>query len=606
MRTARHLFLMTFLGCVFLSAVQAQRFTTLLSFDNTIGSAPMGTLVEGPDGNFYGTMSAGGVPNYGTIYKVTPGGAPTKIHEFVGAEGCFPMAGMILAPDGNFYGTTHGKCTLVPAGSVFKMTPGGVVNAIRIFDAATILTGPVTKLLAASDGYLYGTTEGKTPQGVGSHGTIFKVLPSGGSYTTVFSFTSTPAYGNSSELIQGPDGNLYSTFGGGYPPFNQPIGGGGLVLTPGGKVTIFSLTAPTHGYGPVGGMALGPDGNFYATCALSLQPTAGQGTVFRMTPSGTLSEIHAFSGAEGNAPMTTLLPASDGNFYGTTSSGGLNGGGTLFRMTPSGTVTVLQNFGGASGTNPQGLIQASDGALYGVTTGGGANGAGTFFKLSVVPPPPSELDFTHALRVAQIADGASWKTSFQVISLDTIPLSYAMRSWDDNGISLQLPLANGALSGILPAGGVAFLESQGTANDLSQGWAEIAASGPIAVLTIFKQSVPGRPDSEGTVIAAQSGSRILLPFDNTRGYTTGVAVANTNQTQTLDISLQFQLENGLQGSGSMTLGPRAHTAFVVPSNFPVLAGVRGTITFTTPSADLSVLGLRFSPTTSFTSLGQFQ
>jgi uncharacterized repeat protein (TIGR03803 family) len=266
----------------------------------------------------------------------------------------------------------------------------------------------------------------------------------------------------------------------------------------------------------------------------------------------------------------------------------------------------LKNFGGDSGTNPQGLIQGSDGALYGVTSGGGSNGMGTVFKMTIAPPPPSQLDFTNALRIAQIADGSSWQTSFQVINLDTSAVTYAIRFWDDGGNPLQLPLANGALSGTLQAGAVAFAQTAGTASDLSEGWAEVASSGRIAVLTIFKQSVPGRPDSEGTVTGTPSGNRIFLPFDNSNGFVTGVAVANTNQTQPLTISLLFQLENGFQGTGTLMLSAREHMAFVLPVNYPPLAGLRGSIEFTASSPDITVVGLRFSPTLSFTSLGQFQ
>ena len=155
-------------------------------------------------------------------------------------------------------------------------------------------------------------------------------------------------------------------------------------------------------------------------------------------------------------------------------------------------------------------------------------------------------------------------------------------------------------------GGTAFAETPGTASALTQGWANVAGSGRIGVLTIFRQSVPGRPDSEGTVTGVQSGNRVFLPFDNTNGYVTGVAVANTNATQTLFVSMMFQTDSGSTATGSLPLPPHGHMAFVLTSMFPTLAGFRGSIEFTASTPDIAVVGLRFSPTNSFTSLGVFQ
>ena len=129
--------------------------------------------------------------------------------------------------------------------------------------------------------------------------------------------------------------------------------------------------------------------------------------------------------------------------------------------------------------------------------------------------------FANALRIAQIVDGASWKTSFQVLNLDQSPVTYSFQCWDDNGNPLPLPIVNGspeAFSGTLAVGGTAFAETPGTSVSLAQGGAEVASSGNIGVLAIFRQSVSGSPDSEGSVTGMQSGSRVFLPFDNLRQY----------------------------------------------------------------------------------------
>src|SRR5579871_3114000 len=93
-----------------------------------------------------------------------------------------------------------------------------------------------------------------------------------------------------------------------------------------------------------------------------------------------LTTLHTFTGADGFAPVASLLQASDGNFYGTTSGGGANGKGTLFVITPAGAFTSLHSFTGADGSDPEaGLTQAPNGYLYGTTQWGGAIGDGTTF-----------------------------------------------------------------------------------------------------------------------------------------------------------------------------------------------------------------------------------
>ena len=118
--------------------------------------------------------------------------------------------------------------------------------------------------------------------------------------------------------------------------------------------------------------------------------------------------------------------------------------------------------------------------------------------------------------------------------------------------------------------------------------------------------IPGRPDSEGTVTGVVSGSRVVVPFDNTQGFITGFAVANTNPNQSLTITLLFQFDNGAQTSGALVLGPHAHMAFTLPSMFPAVTGGRGSVVLTAATPDITAVVLRFSPNGSFTTLGSFQ
>jgi uncharacterized repeat protein (TIGR03803 family) len=136
----------------------------------------------------------------------------------------------------------------------------------------------------------------------------------------------------------------------------------------------------------------GSDGNFYGTTFQSGAPYGDFGTIFKITPSGSLTTLYSFCAligcTDGANPDAPLIQATDGNFYGTTQFGGAYNGGTVFQITPEGTLTTLYSFcaqpGCTDGQAPYaGLLEGSDGNLYGTTYQGGAAGMGTIFKLSV-------------------------------------------------------------------------------------------------------------------------------------------------------------------------------------------------------------------------------
>jgi uncharacterized repeat protein (TIGR03803 family) len=319
-------------------ASPAQILTTLHSFDGTDGSLPAAGLVQASDGNLYGTTQFGGANcapyGCGTVLKITPSGTLTTLLSFDGADGGDPVAGLVQASDGNFYGTTYlGGAN--DAGTVFKITPSGTLTTLYSFCSQPNCTdgeNPAAGLVQASDGNFYGTTY---LGGANGDGTVFKITPSG-TLTTLYNFC---AQGGCAD--------------GAYP---------------------------------VAGLVQGTDGNFYGTTGLG--GADGDGTVFKITRSGTLTTLHSFDGNDGVEPFAGLVQGTDGNLYGTTEFGGANGDGTVFKITPSGTLTTPYNFcsqsGCADGEIPvAGLVQASDGNFYGTTKFGGANGNGTVFKLSV-------------------------------------------------------------------------------------------------------------------------------------------------------------------------------------------------------------------------------
>ena len=215
-----------------------------------------------------------------------------------------------------------------------------------------------------------------------------------GQVTILYSFGAFASDGIQPEapLVEGTDGNFYGTTVNGGANICTVVFEGiercGTIfrMTPAGGVTIvhsFGRTA-SEAIAPQGPLIQGKDGNFYGTTASGGGGRCGGyfgcGTVYRMTPTGVVTILHAFSvnsRTDGYGPSPYLLQAADGNFYGTTGSGGDVGGGndlfgTIFRLTPTGVKTTLYSFGPSEEpTNPVGgLIEASDGMLYGLTAYG--------------------------------------------------------------------------------------------------------------------------------------------------------------------------------------------------------------------------------------------
>jgi uncharacterized repeat protein (TIGR03803 family) len=324
---------------VFFAAVvgaSAQSVTTIATFNGTNGWGPS-TLVQGFDGNLYGPTSSGiNATSDGSIYKVTPAGLLTTVYRFCSKANCADGSGpsiLLLAANGNFYGMT-GSGGAYNRGTVFELTSAGKLVTLYSFCAQFNCTDGETPgtLLLANNGSLYGTT---LQGGVSNHGTIFEITA--GKLTTLYSFCSQTdcrdgamPYG----LMQATNGNLYGT---------TAIGG--------------------------------------RTCTLS--SNKGCGTVFELTPSGKLHTLYAFCSdggtcADGALPEDTLIQASNGNFYGTTSEGGNYIGstgfsaGTVFEITAEGKLTTQYSFcpqnictGGAESFSS--LVQGTDGNLYGTT-----------------------------------------------------------------------------------------------------------------------------------------------------------------------------------------------------------------------------------------------
>ena len=329
----------------------AQTETNLYSFGNgTDGQNPVAGLVQGSDGNFYGTTQYGGGGGGGTVFRISPSGNYVNLYYLPSESN--PTAGLALDSDGNFYGTTTGGGT-VGWGTVFQISPSGVYSNLYSFPSYLHDGGwPYAGLVQGSDGNFYGTTEGG---GTGTNcesgcGTVFRISPSG-SYASLYSFVGYPTDGATpyAGLVQGSDSNFYGTTTvGGMIHITTQNGtyGGGTVfrITSNGNYTnLYSFGSGTDGINPYAGLVQGNDGNFYGTTEYG--GNYGNGTVFRISPSGSYMILYFFGSGSDGAYQAGLMQGSDGNFYGTTYRGGIYNYGTVFRISPNGSYTNLYSFG---------------------------------------------------------------------------------------------------------------------------------------------------------------------------------------------------------------------------------------------------------------------
>jgi uncharacterized repeat protein (TIGR03803 family) len=433
--------------------------TTLYSFCSqsgcTDGEYPLGGLVQASAGDhdFYGTTAGGGAnpcspplafSGCGTIFKISPSGTLATLYSFC-AEGSYPNCadgyvpnGLVQAANGDLYGTTtYGGasylCTgpdhlLLGCGTVFKITPSGTLTTLYSFCSQIGCADgefPNGGLIQAGNGDLYGTT---ADGGSGSLctnlettgcGTVFKITPSG-TLTTLYSFCSqsgcpdgwSPAAG----LVQATNGDLYGT------------------------------------------TDLGGNCGFQSGC----------GTVFKITPAGTLTTLYSFcSGSDGNCPDgglpdAPLIQASSGDLYGITTHYGAENCesfcGTIFKITPSGTLTTVHQFCRQrycpNGGEPLwALVQATNGDFYGTTYFGGVNGGGTVFSLSVGLGP-----FVKTLTPSGEAGAAVTILGSDLSGATSVTFNGAAATFTVNstGTAIETAVPTGASSGpvrvVTPAG----------------------------------------------------------------------------------------------------------------------------------------------------------
>jgi uncharacterized repeat protein (TIGR03803 family) len=379
---------------------RAQSFSVLYTFCAHVtctSGRTASSLIQATNGDFYGTTNKGGTKNNvvctsvepglgcGSVFKISSSGKLTTLYDFCSqpncADGALPASGLIQATSGEIYGTTeYGGAN--NAGTVFKIGPTGKLTTLYSFCSLPNCADgelPAGALVQASNGDFYGMTSGIeiskitsstcTAPGAGKCGTVFKITPAG-VLTTLHSFCSQancpdgifPEAG----LIQASNGDLYGTTAEGG------VNDSGDCVIPGGCGTVFKITSGgtlttlyafcsqpkcMDGQFPAAQVMQAANGDLYGTSESG--GVNGTGTVFQITPTGTLTTLYNFCSqydcADGGFPYGALIQATDGNFYGTTSELGFSEteeatAGTAFQLTPAGVLTVLHTFCAASQT----------------------------------------------------------------------------------------------------------------------------------------------------------------------------------------------------------------------------------------------------------------
>lgn len=367
---------------------QAGKYHVLYRFpggDN--GDGPDTGVVRDDAGNLYGTTPEGGGNDgiEGIVYKLAPDGTETVLYNFDDyRNGDTPEAALYRdSATGDLYGTTfYGG--IHNQGVIFKLTPDGHETVLHNFNGFDTGDGayPEAALIRDKKGTFYGTaSEG----GTNKEGVIFEFAKNG-TLTVLHSFSQSDGLFPDSRLSMDKTGNLYGT---------APRGGdsdNGVVFkqaADGAFTLIHSFTGSKDGAGPAGGVVKDSEDNLYGATShggdLSCFGGRGCGTVYKIAPTGKLTVLHTFHGGrDGEIPLAELFRSKSGTIYGTTAAGGDdNRDGTVFRIDPDGSCRVIHRFNDVDGSGPAGKLIEANGILFGTTEyGGNVGGAGVVFSLN--------------------------------------------------------------------------------------------------------------------------------------------------------------------------------------------------------------------------------
>jgi uncharacterized repeat protein (TIGR03803 family) len=589
-------------GCGNLSA---QTVNTFYNFTANDGEFAQAGLVQASDGNLYGTQLDGGADGKGVIYRISLTGTEEVFHSFTGTDGANPESPVYQATDGFLYGMT-GAGGANGTGAIFKISLAGVLTTIYSFPAMSSGGGesPAGRLIQGSDGNFYGTTYNGGSAGLG---TVFKMTP-GGTVTILHSLGS-DTDGNDGEfsnagLVQASDGNYYG----------MSVDGGSQ-----GNGDIFEISSGAYsipfdfvtGSQPADELIEGANGALYGTTQTGGNTEGG--TAFTYSTGAGYTFLHAFTDAtDGQNPEGALFWASDGNLYGTTESGGPNGGGTLFRMSAAGTVDVLGSLSTSSGLEnlDAGFVQASDGNLYAPTIFGGTASSGGIVQVKFTPAMAGPVVLTPS--TGSLPLGQAFTLSFAVSNAFSVTAQQCFAS-APAGAGAWSGVQTGTLSGSLYSGSASITPTATgtytyalTCGGQESGFATLTVTGALPATTTTLVATPnpaniGQSVTLKATVAKQSGSgaptgsvKFVLGSDTlaTVALKSGVATLTAPSTGLpagdYAITAEYGGDSGdaaSQGSTTVTLDKNTTTAALTVTPNPVPANSSVTLKTTVKRAD---------------------
>jgi uncharacterized repeat protein (TIGR03803 family) len=363
-------------GVFFKIDATGNNFTVLHAFTDLIGSKPSGNLTEAGAGVIWGTTATGGTLGLGTLYSITTAGAYSNVLNFSGqsgvAIGSSPKGGLMQGSDSRLYGTASAGGP-GQRGSLFAFSESGGFELLDDFttDIGWAPSGPIS--LNPQGDMLFTLAEG----GNTGNGSIAQIDNSG----SITPFAALPSsiggHPNGQLIISGADSLGITTSHG------QTGRGSVFKLSSTGELTLLSGFTSTAGEGFFGPLIRAADGNVFGVSFAG--GLGNNGTLFKIDNAGILTREFSFTGTGGSrrgaTPRTPLAQLIDGNIYGVTQNGGANNQGTLFRYGTDGALTTLIDFTATGPRQPGGgLILASNGKFYGTTREGGDFDVGTIFE----------------------------------------------------------------------------------------------------------------------------------------------------------------------------------------------------------------------------------
>lgn len=367
------------LGVLFEYDPATSAYAKKLDFNNTTGTYPNGSLTIAANGKVYG-MVGGGANNNGVLFEYDPATSTyTKKFDFISANGSNPGSSLYLAANGKLYGLTQDGGSLTD-GVLFEYDPATSTFTKKLDFNLTDGESPLASLAQASNGKLYGTTNGG---GATGDGTLFEFDPATATYTKKIDFIGTNGLSPEGSLVLAGNGKLYGMTN------NGGANNAGVLFeydpTSSAFVKKLDFNYSTTGGGATGSLVLATNGKLYGMVGYGGPNNAGNLFEYDPATSTHIKKLD-FTAINGSNPQGTLVQTSNGKLYGMTREGGANNKGVLFEYDPATSAYAKKlDFNGTNGAGPQGnLTLATNNKLYGMTSQGGTNNIGVLFEYDAV------------------------------------------------------------------------------------------------------------------------------------------------------------------------------------------------------------------------------